>query len=78
LVDPNTLDESQVRQSYNLRDRTSIQPPDKLGFLGASAILDEPSTYHEASLIPEWQAAMSEELAALERIGTTSYSTYHM
>jgi hypothetical protein len=70
LVDPNTPDESQVPPSYNLRDRTTIQPPDKLGFPRAIAILDEPSTYHEASLIPEWQAAMSKELAALEQTGT--------
>jgi len=70
LVDSNAPDESQVGPRYNLRDRTNIQPPDKLGFPRASAILDEPSTYHEASLIPEWQAAMSEELAALERTGT--------
>ena len=70
LVDSNAPDESQVGPSYNLRDRANIQPPDKLGFPRASAILDEPSTYHEASIIPEWQAAMSEELAALERTGT--------
>jgi len=34
------------------------------------AVVDEPSTYHEASRIPEWQLAMSEELAALDRQGT--------
>lgn len=70
LADSNAPDESQIGPSYNLRDRTTIQPPDKLGFPRVSAIVDEPSTYHEASLIPEWQAAMSEELAALERTGT--------
>jgi hypothetical protein len=70
LVDSNAPDESQVGPSYNLRYRANLQPPDKLGFPRASAILDEPSTYHEASIIPEWQAAMSEELAALERTGT--------
>ena len=31
---------------------------------------DEPSTYEEASHIPEWQPAMSEELTALDRQGT--------
>ena len=70
LVDANAPDESQIGPRYNLRDRTTIQPPQKLGFPCAGAILDEPSTYHEASLIPEWQAAMSEELAALERTST--------
>jgi hypothetical protein len=54
LVDSNATDESQVGPSYNLRDRTTIQAPDKLGFPRASVILEEPSTYHEASLIPEW------------------------
>jgi len=34
------------------------------------AIVDEPSTYKEASQIPEWQLAMSEELAALDRQAT--------
>jgi hypothetical protein len=33
-------------------------------------VVDEPSTYHEASRIPEWQLAMSEELGALDRQGT--------
>jgi len=43
-----------------------------LGFPHASTILAvaEPSTYKEASGIPEWQNAMSEELAALDRTGT--------
>ena len=54
LVDSNAPDESQVGPSYNLRDRTNIQPPDKLGFPHASVVLDETSTSHEVSLIPEW------------------------
>jgi hypothetical protein len=33
-------------------------------------IIDEPSTYHEASRNPEWQLAMSKELAALNHQGT--------
>ena len=35
-----------------------------------NAVVDKPSTYKEASCIPEWQLAMSEELAALDRTGT--------
>ena len=54
LVDSNAPDESQVGPRYNLRDRTNIQPPDKLGFPHASVVLDETSTSHEVSLIPEW------------------------
>ena len=54
------------------RDRAAIAPPDKLGFPHVSAALAvaEPSTYKEASGILEWQNAMSEELAALDRTGT--------
>lgn len=32
--------------------------------------MDETSTNQDASLIPKWQPAMSEELAALERTST--------
>jgi hypothetical protein len=32
--------------------------------------LSEPATYRDAILYPEWQHAMAEEIAALERIGT--------
>jgi hypothetical protein len=35
-----------------------------------NAIAGEPITYQEAASIPEWQLAMTEELAALDRIGT--------
>jgi len=63
-------DEPQVGPRYNLRDRTSIEPPDRLGFPHVGAVLAEPSTYNEASGVPEWQSAMSEELAALDRTGT--------
>jgi len=41
-----------------------------LGFPRASVVVDEPSTYQEASSIPEWQLTMSEELAALDLQGT--------
>jgi hypothetical protein len=34
-----------------------------------NAIVDELSHYQEASSILEWQVAMSEELATLDRIG---------
>jgi hypothetical protein len=32
--------------------------------------VEEPTTYREASSIPEWQLAMCEELAALDHTGT--------
>jgi len=35
-----------------------------------NAVVQEPSTYKEASGVLEWQLAMSEELAALDRTGT--------
>jgi hypothetical protein len=63
-------DELQVDPRYNLRDQSSIHPPDKYGFPHVNAIVDEPSTYQEAACIPEWQLAMSEEPAALDRQGT--------
>ena len=63
-------DELQAGPRYHLRDRTTIEPPDKLGFPRVSAVIVEPSTYQEAARIPEWQLAMSEELAALDRTGT--------
>ena len=34
------------------------------------ASLVEPTTYREATIHPDWQHAMSEEIAALERTGT--------
>ena len=38
--------------------------------VSAALAVAEPSTYKEASGILEWQNAMSEELAALDRTGT--------
>ena len=77
FTDPNNIDEShaisdesQVGPRYNFRDRSTIEPPDKLGFPPAAAVINEPSNYHEASGIPEWQLAMAEELAAFDRTST--------
>ncbi|WVZ89749.1 LOW QUALITY PROTEIN: hypothetical protein U9M48_036114 [Paspalum notatum var. saurae] len=40
------------------------------GYPCVNIAIAEPSTYHEASSVPEWQLAMSEEMAALDRTGT--------
>ena len=61
-------DELQTGPRYNLRDRSTIHPEDKYGFPRVNALVHEPVTYQEAAGIPEWQLAMSEELAALDRI----------
>jgi len=53
---------------YALRDRQSIRPPDRLGFAGT--VLSEPTSYRDAIHHQEWQHAMAEEIAALERTGT--------
>ena len=53
---------------YALRDRHAMQPIDRYGF-GSAALL-EPVTYREAVVHQEWQHAMAEELAALERTET--------
>jgi len=53
---------------YVLRDRQSLRPPDRLGFAGT--VLSEPTSYRDAIQHQEWQHAMAEELAALERTGT--------
>ena len=71
-------DESQVGPRYNFRDRSTIEPPDKLGFPRAAAVINEPSNYHEASGIPEWQLAMAEELAAFDRTSTWILFPYHL
>ena len=53
---------------YDLRDRHTVRPPERYGF--AVAALSEPTTYREAAAHPEWQLAMSEKIAALERTRT--------
>jgi hypothetical protein len=57
-------------QGYRLRDRGTIEPPDRYGFPRAGVAIVEPTIYQEASGILEWQLAMIDELAALERTGT--------
>jgi hypothetical protein len=69
-IDDSHVDELQVAPQYNLQDRSTIHPGEKYGFPQVHAIVDEPSTYQEASQIPEWQLAMSKQLAALDRQAT--------
>jgi hypothetical protein len=59
-------DELQVAQGYNLCDHTTIAPPYRYGYPRATAVIVEPTTYHEAAGIHEWQLAMIEELVALD------------
>jgi hypothetical protein len=47
-------DDLQVGPWYNLRDHDTIHLEDKYGFRHVNAIVDESSTYQEASCIPEW------------------------
>ena len=61
-----TYPESSPR--FALSDRSTIHSPNRLGFTGA--VLAEPATYREATVHQEWQHAMAEEIAALERTGT--------
>ncbi len=53
---------------YDLRDRHAIRPAPKYGFTAAAIV--EPTTYREAIAHQEWQQAMAEEIAALERTKT--------
>lgn len=55
---------------YNLRDHNlvTIRPEDRYGYV--ATVLAEPCSYRDAVVHQEWQHAMAEELAALERTGT--------
>src|SRR6266508_6404451 len=57
-------------QCYNLRDWSTICRPARLGFVASASSLSEPTSYRDAVAHPEWQFAMAEEIAALERTGT--------
>ncbi|WVZ51873.1 LOW QUALITY PROTEIN: hypothetical protein U9M48_002974 [Paspalum notatum var. saurae] len=55
------------------RGHRSHQPVDRYGFgrvIWQGTVLSEPLSYRDAILHPEWQLAMAEEIAALERTGT--------
>ena len=53
---------------YDLRDRGALRPPERCGFTAAALV--EPATYREAVVHTDWQHAMAEEIATLERTGT--------
>ena len=61
---------SSSQPTYGLRARP-CPPPDRYSpdRYGLSAVV-EPTSYRDAVLHPEWQLAMVEEIAALERTGT--------
>ncbi|WVZ66075.1 LOW QUALITY PROTEIN: hypothetical protein U9M48_015349 [Paspalum notatum var. saurae] len=67
--EPTSDDPSPAASSPELRrGHRSRQPVDRYGFAGT--VLSEPLSYRDAILYPEWQLAMAEEIAALERTGT--------
>ena len=69
---PSTYDvsSSSTQPTYGLRARPR-PPPDRYSpdRYGLSAVV-EPTSYRDAVAHPEWQLAVVEEIAALERIGT--------
>ena len=60
---------SSSQPTYGLRSRPR-PPVDRFGFSTAGAAVLEPTSYRQAVVHPEWQFAMAEEIAALERTGT--------
>jgi hypothetical protein len=55
---------------YALRDRSSLEIPNRYKEDAIAGATYEPNTYQEAVVSPEWKLAMSEELTALEGTGT--------
>jgi hypothetical protein len=53
---------------YALRDRSALHPPDRYGLTAATLV--ESTTYREAAVHLDWQHAMDEEIATLERTGS--------
>ena len=57
---------SSSQPTYGLRPR-SLPPIDHLGFPSTGAVVLEPTSYRDVVVHPEWQFAMAEDIAALER-----------
>jgi hypothetical protein len=55
---------------YALRDRSSLEIPNRYKEDAIAGATYEPNTYQEAVVSPEWKLDMSEELTALEGTGT--------
>jgi hypothetical protein len=55
---------------YNLRDWRTFCRSARLSFVASASILSEPTSCRGVLSHPEWQLAMVEEIAALERTGT--------
>ena len=60
---------SSSQPTYGLRSHPR-PPVDLFGFPTAGAAVLELTSYRQAVVHPEWQFAMVEEIAALERTGT--------
>ena len=56
---------SQPSSRYVLHDRGFLKPVERYDFAGT--VLSKLTTYHDAICHLEWQHAMAEEIAALER-----------
>jgi hypothetical protein len=69
-VEPSSLSDSSPKQLV-IRSHRLCRPPDCYSSLTFTVTtLSEPTAYRDAILHSEWQHAMAEEIAALERTGT--------